>query len=262
MQIRGIHNLLVITFFATAAVSARAEFESASQAYRNNDYYAAFQEFLSLAKNGDPKAQTIIAMMYKYGESVEQDYGQAVKWYLSAAEQGYPSAQHSLAELYESGKGVDQDPDKASYWLTLSTQQESQYSSRNGKVNKSDPASLHYPRNWSRDWNFTLPEKIQSDPDVYGSVSPPNNTGIYWVQLGAMKSSASAQQLWIKTSEPNQDLFQELQPHIKNSNSKPGSLFRLRTGPFDSIEKARHFCDALSARGIKTGCLAIKSVEG
>jgi hypothetical protein len=261
MRTPGIHNLLIIWVFTTAVNSAHADFESARQAYRTYNYRVAFEEFLPLAKNGDPRAQTIIAMMYKHGESIEQDYRQAFKWYLAAAEQGYPSAQRSLAELYESGNGVDPDPDKATYWFTLSMQQGSQSAAENDKTNKSGSESPSDSQNWSRDWNFMLPKKDLVDADESGSVNPPNDTAIYWVQLGAMKSSATAHQLWIVTSEPNQDLFEGLQHTIKSNSVETGTLFRLRTGPFDSLGKAKHFCDVLSGRGVESGCLPIKSIE-
>jgi len=265
MHVRSIYKLLIISVFVSGVLSARADFESASEAYRNNDYIAAFEEFLPLAKNGDPRAQTIIAMMYKYGESVEQDFEQAFKWYVVAAEQGYPSAQFSLAGLYESGKGVDPDPEKASYWLKLSAQQGLRRAKQQAPdieyLSTFDPASLYDSQGWSRAWNFELPEENQADKDASDSVDPSNDSGSFWVQLGAMRSSASANRLWNITSEPNQDLFQGLEPRIKSRSTETGRLFRLQTGPFSSLEQAQYFCDGLSSRGIETGCLAIKSIE-
>jgi TPR repeat protein len=249
---------------AAASISARADFESASMAYRNHAYEVAFAEFLPLARNGDPRAQTIIAMMYKYGESVRQDYKLAFKWYLAAAEKGYPSAQLSLSELYENGQGVDQDHEKARYWLEKSAEQGSKRAKRRASAIKntgeSDPSSVFDSQDWSREWNFKLPANTQVDNQTPISVNPAIATGSYWVQLGAMRSSASANRLWINTSEPNQDLFEGLQYHINSSKKESGGFFRLRTGPFNSLEKAQSFCNTLSKRGLKTGCLPVKSM--
>jgi TPR repeat protein len=266
MGVYRIEKLLIIQVLVAtvAALSAHADFESASSAYRLHDYNTAFQEFLPLAKNGDPRAQTIIAMMFKYGESVEQDHQQAFRWYLAAAEQGYPSAQRSLAELYESGRGVDADPEKAFYWFTQSAQQESQGekqpASGRDHGDEAGRLSLSNPQAWSRKWDFQLPEKIPGNKEVSGSGIQSHDTGVYRVQLGAMKSSASANQLWTITHQPNQDLFQGLQPYIKSGSTETGSLYRVQAGPFHSLEEARHFCDALTRRDIETGCLPIRSI--
>ena len=45
-----------------------ADFDSASQAYQNQDYRTAFAEFSELAEAGDARSQTVLAIMYKYGE--------------------------------------------------------------------------------------------------------------------------------------------------------------------------------------------------
>ena len=70
-----------------------------NNAYQEGDYEKAFNIFLSLAENGDVKAQLSVASMYDIGEFVEKDINQAIKWYLLAAEQGNPIAQNNLAVL-------------------------------------------------------------------------------------------------------------------------------------------------------------------
>lgn len=261
-----IDKLLIILVLVTGIVvsSAQADFESAATAYRNNDFNAAFQEFLPLAQSGDPRAQTIIAMMYKYGESVDRDHQQAFKWYLAAAEQGYATAQYSLARLYESGKGINPDPEKALYWFAQSAQQGSQVAKQRatelGETNKAASPRLNNPQGWSREWNFKLPEKIQHAAGASASDSRSSDTGAYRVQLGAMKSLAAANHLWVITSEPNQDLFQGLQSYIATSSINKGGVYRVQAGPFDSLKQARYFCSALVRRGIETGCLPIKSI--
>jgi cell division septation protein DedD len=74
-----------------------------------------------------------------------------------------------------------------------------------------------------------------------------------------MKSRASANQLWLLTSEPNKALFDGLKPFFKKSVLSQGAIFRVQVGPFKSIENAREFCAVLSARGVETGCLPISS---
>ena len=45
------------------------------------------------AEQGYADAQYRLALMYDYGEEVEQDYSQAFKWYQRSANQGYANAQ-------------------------------------------------------------------------------------------------------------------------------------------------------------------------
>ncbi|HMQ12875.1 MAG TPA: hypothetical protein PKA43_03985, partial [Candidatus Competibacter phosphatis] len=45
---------------------------SAADAYRRGDYNAAFSEYMVWAKQGDPKAQTMIGLMYLRGEGTTQ----------------------------------------------------------------------------------------------------------------------------------------------------------------------------------------------
>ena len=55
------------------------------------------------ARRGSPIAQYTLAMMYYYGEGVEENLPSALKWYQRAAEQGFVPAQYSLGEMYDYG---------------------------------------------------------------------------------------------------------------------------------------------------------------
>ncbi|CAA6816874.1 MAG: Unknown protein [uncultured Thiotrichaceae bacterium] len=69
------------------------------------------------AQGGDAAAQMMYGAMFEDGAAgVKQDSAQALSWYLKAARQGYPKAQHNLALLYEDGKGVKQDYRQAATW--------------------------------------------------------------------------------------------------------------------------------------------------
>ena len=50
---------------------------SAADAYRRGDYATAFREYLNWAKQGDPRAQTMIGLMYLRGEGVGQSLSAA-----------------------------------------------------------------------------------------------------------------------------------------------------------------------------------------
>ena len=75
--------LILLAFFVLVASSASAEseFESAAESYRHNDYARALPAFTRLAKQGDARAQTVLALMYKYGEGTAEDVKTAFYWY-------------------------------------------------------------------------------------------------------------------------------------------------------------------------------------
>ena len=81
------------------------------------DFERAFAYYSMAARNGHPKAQTNLGMMYYNGEGVEADAKQAARWFTQAATQGDTTAQYNLACLHYSGIGVPQDSEIACKWL-------------------------------------------------------------------------------------------------------------------------------------------------
>jgi len=81
--------------------------------YSGKDYQAAFKYLSLAADQGEPRAQYLLGVMYRYGRGVPQDYKMAEQWYSKASEQGNSYAQRALAEMYFSGLGVPQDEKRA-----------------------------------------------------------------------------------------------------------------------------------------------------
>ena len=81
------------------------------------DFESAFAYYSMAARNGHPKAQTNLGMMYYNGEGVESDPKQAACWFTQAAMQGDTTAQYNLACLSYTGTGVPQDTQVACKWL-------------------------------------------------------------------------------------------------------------------------------------------------
>jgi uncharacterized protein len=84
--------LLAALLFTTVAAPARAGVQDALVAFDRGDYEKAFEEFLPLARAGDPVAQFFVGLMYDLGEGVAQDDVGAVEWYSHSAEQGIAEA--------------------------------------------------------------------------------------------------------------------------------------------------------------------------
>ena len=71
----------------------------------------------SLAAQGSPYAQTLLARAYETGAGVDKDHAVAAQWYRKAAEQGNADAQYNLAMMYAEGDGVTKDSDEAQKWF-------------------------------------------------------------------------------------------------------------------------------------------------
>ncbi|BAF73347.1 tetratricopeptide repeat protein [Sulfurovum sp. NBC37-1] len=82
-----------------AAGLTAGEFEEAVAEYNQGNYIKALDTFYVLAKEGHPKAQFNVGLIYANGKGVNKDIYQAKEWYKKAAEQGNTAAQYNLAKL-------------------------------------------------------------------------------------------------------------------------------------------------------------------
>jgi TPR repeat protein len=75
------------------------------------------------ASQNDPGAQYNLGVIYAEGDGVAQDHKQAAQWLDRAAQRGHVQAQHNLGMLYHEGKGVARDPVKAYFWMKVAALQ-------------------------------------------------------------------------------------------------------------------------------------------
>ena len=90
---------------------------TAADAYRRGDYVVAFREYMVWAKQGDPKAQTMIGQMYLRGEGIGSSQTNAIEWFRRAALQNNVEAQLQLAMLYAANPGLAPSEKEALLWL-------------------------------------------------------------------------------------------------------------------------------------------------
>lgn len=114
--------ILTVLLFGFNQASAQ-DFEKGLQAARTKDYATAIQEWMPLAKEGDPIVQHNVGILYERGYGVPRDYAQAVKWYTRSAEQGNAYSQYNLAVLSYEGKGSPPDYDRALWWYLMAAEQ-------------------------------------------------------------------------------------------------------------------------------------------
>lgn len=235
------------------------DFETAAELYRQQNYTTAFTAFLNLANAGDPRAQTITALMCKFGEGVEQDLELAFQWYQSAAKQGYPAAQYHTGVMLADGSGVEEDPAKAVEWLTLAAENGferaiNKLAELNASAGVIGEDSGEFP-SWSKDWDLSLPiDLVLNDLDQ----EPIEKNPVYLVQVGAMGTQSAANRLWQVLSSHHTTLFANRTPIITLVENVNRRVYRIQTGPFPDFRSADEFCSRLMASTIQAGCLPMK----
>ena len=242
--------LLGMTVSLTAIASA--DFNTAAEAYRRQDYVSAFAQFEPLAAAGDPRAQTVIALMYKYGESVKPDYAVAFEWYKRSADQGYAPAQFNVGMMLAAGHGGAADREEALAWLRRAA--ENGYDRARGELSRlgqSAGRSTGEIREWSQAWDLRLPDSYRYGEEPVKKVA----AGAYKVQLGAMRSRDAAESLWSAMIDQQPELLRPLTPRYVRSEGSQ-TIYRLQAGPFDTLADAKAFCAEVRSAA---GCLALQN---
>lgn len=241
------------------AVNVKANFDVASELYQQQNYVAAFEAFKALAEQGDPKAQTVTALMYKFGEGVDQDYSAAFHWYHEAAKQDYAAAQFHTGSMLADGLGTVPDREAAIDWLNRATRNGFERAIDKLAELNASAAVLGKPTTdlipWSKNWDLRLPNDFLLDSDPQEPLTPSQP---YLVQIGAMSTQANANRLWEVLSEHHPNLFKNRTPII-TLEPKTRRVYRVTTGPFDDFQAADTFCGRLMASTIQAGCLPIKN---
>lgn len=77
----------------------------------------------AVAEQGDPRAQTELAVKYEHAEGVAKDFQRANRLYCRAARQGYAEAQFKLGWVYANGRGVPRDDGVAAALFSMAAEQ-------------------------------------------------------------------------------------------------------------------------------------------
>ncbi len=100
-----------------------ASFQAGEDAYVNNDYQTAFQQWEPLARQGNKEAQNMLGYMYRNAQGLPQNFEKARYWYQQAADQGYDRAQNNLGVMHRLGLGGPQDYEEAFHWFHRAAEQ-------------------------------------------------------------------------------------------------------------------------------------------
>jgi hypothetical protein len=77
----------------------------------------------AVAEQGDPRAQTELAVKYEHAEGVSKDFQKANRLYCRAAREGYAEAQFKLGWVYANGRGVTRDDGVAAALFSMAAEQ-------------------------------------------------------------------------------------------------------------------------------------------
>ena len=106
MVVRLVKSVVIVASLL-AAMTATGNVSPGVKAFERGHPSSALRSWLPLAREGNPKAQNNVGLMYERGLGVSQSYPEAMRWYRLAADQGLPEANHNLGLLYYSGYGTD-----------------------------------------------------------------------------------------------------------------------------------------------------------
>jgi len=101
---------------AVSALPARADMNSAMQAYGDQKYDAAYREFSQLSTQGDNRAKSFLALMTLRGQGTARDVKQGAKLARECAEGGEPTCAAMYGELNLPGKGLPVNFTEARSW--------------------------------------------------------------------------------------------------------------------------------------------------
>ena len=79
----------VVLALSFSAPAVAGPFEDGIAAYNKNDYSNALRHWRPLADQGNPAAQSNLALMYAKGQGVPRDYVQAYMWSSLSAARGH-----------------------------------------------------------------------------------------------------------------------------------------------------------------------------
>lgn len=252
-------SLLILMLILSLPVFAETDphYELASELYQQKNYLEAFRAFEVLAQRGDARAQTITALMYKFGEGVNQDLELAYQWYRRAAIQGYPPAQFHVGSMLAEGSGTEADPEQAIKWLNIAL--ENGYDRAQEKLNELNESifvadiPIDQLPGWKNQWDLRLPNDIR-----FQETNPIEPDSAYMAQVGAMNTQTAANKLWQVLVEYHPKLFELRQPTIQSVFSDDRHIYQIRTGPFANYNEVKSFCDKLLTSTRQAGCLPIK----
>ncbi len=119
---RAIAIVIFLSGMTSALVHAHEGYDKALQAYSCVDYNKALSLFKTYANQGHGLSQYMMGIMTEQGQGTDPNVDAAFNWYMTAAKQGIADAYFALADMYKKGISVAKDPVQAYAWFDLAKQ--------------------------------------------------------------------------------------------------------------------------------------------
>ena len=148
---------IAIVLAASLISPALADLDKGVAAYKRGDFVRAHHEFLAPARQGQPRAQFSIALLYLRGQGVTQDTAVAMRWLRMAANRGDGEARLVLGDLYM--KGPPPDYVKSYMWLFLALKnvrgphRKIAFRLRRQAAENLTPEQIERAKRMARDWS-------------------------------------------------------------------------------------------------------------
>jgi TPR repeat protein len=94
-----IGGLVVAAYILGIAGTLAGPWEDGMAAYNRGDYLPAIRLFRPLAEQGNPKAQSVLGVMYRRGQGVARDRARSFVWFSFAAARGDAKAKAGLRSV-------------------------------------------------------------------------------------------------------------------------------------------------------------------
>ncbi len=117
------HVVVALSLILFSIPAAAAELATGIALFEAGEFEKAHDELTPLARQGDPRAQYILGVMYLNEYLVPSSATAAVEWIERAAEQDFSAAQTELGRMYRNGDGVPQDYGKMALWYARAAEQ-------------------------------------------------------------------------------------------------------------------------------------------
>jgi|SaaInlV_110m_DNA_1040235.scaffolds.fasta_scaffold01725_5 hypothetical protein len=199
----NINKLLIAFVVFTLSSIINADSKPALDAWYKGDYVKSFEEWKSLAEQGDAEGQYSTGLLYGLGRGTDLDMKQAVQWLEKSAEQGYKDAQNKLGLIYSNS-----NPEESAKWYRKSAEQgdaESQYKLAymyyKGEGVLKDYTKVAYWYQKSAEQGYGPAQNILGMLYLKGEiVNKDNSKGKYWInkayENSNSKTSREAKLIW------------------------------------------------------------------
>ncbi|RIV25452.1 hypothetical protein DYU11_09140 [Fibrisoma montanum] len=177
-------------------------YEAGNSFYNNKNFKQATYWYKRAAELGNTDSQSMLGLMYQYGQGVTKDINAAVKWFQASAKQGNADGQKNLGYMYLEGLGVEKDYTKALKWYKASAEQGNAEGQANLGIMYEQAIGVEANNFEALKWymraaNQQLPRAQYYVGTMYATgkgVKQSESKAIQWYQLAARLGEINAQQ--------------------------------------------------------------------